>query len=89
MIVTVCAVVYVPVLGEMIGVAAVGWPLGFDTYVQFRMSCTAVKWPVPAVKPAYAVFPPTVLGISIDHDVVNVWVGFTVSVIVIVRVAPS
>ena len=35
---TVCGAVYVPVLGEITGVAVVGWPLKFDTNVQFKMS---------------------------------------------------
>jgi len=37
-ILTVCGVVYVPVLGEITGVAAVGWPPKFETNVQFKMS---------------------------------------------------
>ena len=41
-IVTVCADVNVPVVGEITGVAAVGWPLPLDTNVQFTMSCTAL-----------------------------------------------
>ena len=41
MIVTLCGDVNVPVVGEMIGVAAVGCPpVAFDTYVQVTMSCT-------------------------------------------------
>jgi hypothetical protein len=61
---------------------------GFEN-VQFRISCVAVWPPVPPVKPTNATFPPTVAAILIGNDVVNVFAGVVVSVIVIVRVVPS
>src|ERR1700730_1773003 len=56
-------------------------------YVQVMTSCVAVCPPVPAVKPTKAVVPPTVAGISIVQEVVNVAL-VTVSVMVIVSVVP-
>ena len=44
--------------------------------------------PVPAVKPTRAVLPPTVAGMLIGQEVVNVAL-VTVSVMVIVSVVPS
>ena len=48
------------------------------------MVCT----PVPAVKPTSAVLPPTVAGMLIGQEVVNVAL-VTVSVMVMVSVVPS
>ena len=56
--------------------------------VQLKMSCVAIRPPVPAVNPAYAVRPPTVVGISIGHECVRVAL-LTVSVIVIASEVPS
>ena len=44
-------------------------------YVQVKISCVAVPPPVPPVKPRYAVLPPTVAGMLIGHEVVNVLAG--------------
>ena len=82
---TVCGELNEPVAGEMTGVAA-----GVEVlYVQVRISCVAVEVPVPAVKPTKAAFPPTVPGMLIGQEVVNVSAGTTVSLMVIVRVVPS
>ena len=58
-------------------------------YVQVITSWVAVKPPVPAVKPTNAVFPPTVAGMLIGHDVVKVSAGTAVSVMVMLSVVPS
>ena len=60
-----------------------------EDIVQFKTFWTAVRPPVPPVKPTKAVFPPTMLGILIAWLVVNVFAAFVVSVIVIVKVVPS
>src|SRR6267378_3277284 len=57
--------------------------------VQLKTFWTAVRPPVPPVKPTKAVFPPTMLGMLIAWLVVNVFAAFVVSVIVIVKVVPS
>src|SRR5580704_9781887 len=57
--------------------------------VQVRMFCVAVAPPVPAVNPTYAVLPPTVVGMLMGHEVVNVSDGVAVSVMVKVSVVPS
>lgn len=57
-------------------------------YVQVITSCVAVCPPVPALKPRKAIFPPTIAGILMVQEVVNVAL-VTVSVIVIVSVVPS
>src|SRR5882724_1714920 len=68
-----------------------GRPLQSDqlaAYVQLRMLWVETVPPVPAVKPTKAVFPPTVPGISMAREPVNI-APVTVSVSVNVRVAPS
>ncbi len=52
------------------------------------MTCVVVCNPVLAVKPTRAVLPPTVAGMLIGQEVVNVAL-VTVSVIVMVSVVPS
>ncbi|SRR5216684_7369961 len=86
--VTVCEDVYVPVAGEITGVAAGGCVEPLDEYVQEMICCVAVCPPVPPVKPTKAVFPPTVAGILMVQEVVNVAL-VTVSVMVMVSVVPS
>src|SRR5258706_149459 len=60
----------------------------YEPNVQVMISCLGVSPRVPAVKPTSAVFPPTVLGMLIAQEVVNVAL-VTVSVMVIVSVVPS
>ncbi len=52
------------------------------------MSWMAVRDPVPPVKPMYAVFPPTMLGILMGQICVNEML-VVASVIFIVRFVPS
>lgn len=57
--------------------------------VQFRISWVAVCPPVPPVNPTNAVFAPTVAGMLIGNDVVNVFAGTVRSEIVMLRFVPS
>src|SRR5260221_6003631 len=60
--VTVCEDVYVPVAGEITGVAAGGCVEPLDEYVQEKICCVAVCPPVPPVEPTKTGFSPTVRG---------------------------
>src|ERR1700724_344708 len=86
--VTVLADVNVSVAGESTGVAAGGGGEPLVEYVHEMICCVAVSPPVPPVKPTKAVLPPTVAGILMVQEVVNVALG-TGSVMVIVSVVPS
>jgi len=85
---TVCADVYVPVAGVITGVAAGDVVVPPSLKTQLTICCVAVREPVPPVNPTYAVFPPTVAGMLIVHDVVNVSAGIFWSVTVIDKVVP-
>ena len=77
-------------LGEM-ATEKLGCETAFvdEAYDQPKISWIAVVPPVAAVKPAYAVLDPIVVGMSIGHEMLDVFAGLVTSVTVIAKVVPS
>src|SRR5258706_2215998 len=86
--VTVCEDVYVPVAGEITGVAAGGCGEPLDEYVQEMICCVAVCPPVPPGEPTKAGFSPSAAGRLIVPEVVKMAMG-TRALMVMVCVVPS